>query len=141
MYKYLIKIRELFSDNFCIKLLGYYKNKNQIFMNKIFNYIPFKITKNILKFRNYNYYYKKDNIIYFNSVEKITILPLYLSFKIDNLEIRDILKKYQNNFPLWLILHNENLQEPEHINIQFITKNITLDYQKVKDKKLYEILT
>lgn len=144
MYKYYLLARNFFVDNFSCKLLGYFKENYKVQHSKYLSIIPFFIISYFMKYNKYNYYFEKDNLIYLNNNKNISILPVILSIKIKGKEILDLIRKYQNNVPIWLIIYNEKIKiDPnnENIKIKLLTEEKSFKYSEVKNKTLFQILT
>jgi hypothetical protein len=142
-----------------------FNKDNKIFNNKFIitciQYIPFFFY--VLKFLNFNILYEIDNLYFYddskfslinylsnkgNELPKINIL--LFSFKLvdddnnkNNIDIIDNIRKYHYNVPLNIILHQENIEWFNKIEINGLNTGKIIkkkcDINDVKYNKLYDI--
>lgn len=122
------------------------ENKKIIKRTYLLRIFPYFLVNIFTKKRNH--ILVENNIYnYINYEEKFFINPIItlvqLKKKNKIIDITNKIKKYKNNFPLWLVLQNENFINYEKIIISKnkILNDITteIDINKNSDKILYEI--
>ena len=128
MISYLIKLRELFINNFNVSIYlininktNYYFNKSQIF----FKIIPFSIIKFINSYTNNNIIYKIDNIYYITNTQYNTILPIIFNMSVYNdinykKCITSNIKYFMFSIPFDFILKNLNIEHYEYLYIKYM---------------------
>lgn len=135
---YIINIRNRFSAT----LIGSIKD-NKIKKYSYSNILPMDAYK---LFIDKPYIYKL-NEKYHISDNKFTVIPLLKEVKLVNdteeLDITDIIKKYDNSISLWMVLYIEQLNMYNKIIIKInrivYDEEIERNIENVKMKKLYEI--
>ena len=127
---YLLYIREVFINNFCVSIQSIQINKTIIKNSILFTLlriIPFFIIKFLFNFFNIKYVYLLDNIYFSNYSNNFSIKPMFLSFELlssnEVTSIKDIMRKYNLTIPLWFLLYNEKLEAYDKFRIKFLLKS------------------
>jgi len=142
----LIQIRDFFISNFNIQIYGIIYNNNIYYLNGIYPFIPFYIIKIITKCLHIFIIYVKDNIYYSTKSDNqpISILPLILKFKINDIELKFKLKYYNLFIPInFFISHNNFNVQHSIINIKYLKKQKIyeklLTFTNFNNKMIYEL--
>ena len=142
----LIQIRDFFISNFNIQIYGIIYNNNIYYLNGIYPFIPFYIIKIITKILHIFIIYIKDNIYYSTKSDNqpISILPLILKFKINEIELKFKLKYYNLFIPInFFISHNNFDVQHSTINIKYLKKQKIYDkiltFTNFNNKMIYEL--
>ena len=142
----LIQIRDFFISNFNIQIYGIIYNNNIYYLNGIYPFIPFYIIKIITKILHIFIIYMKDNIYYSTKSDNqpISILPLILKFKINEIELKFKLKYYNLFIPInFFISHNNFDVQHSILNIKYLKKQKIyekiLTFTNFNNKMIYEL--
>ena len=135
---YLLKIRDLFMSNFGINIKGI-QYKNNIYECKysfLFKFYPFYFTKFFAKLFNIRFIYELDNSYFITGDTKNHILPIIMSFKVDNLDLTPTIKYYNSLIPFDFFLKNNNIKSYQNIDIKYICKG-KINYKLILKENIH----
>ena len=128
---YLINLRNFLVRTFNSFLSGIIV-ENKIYKLWFFKIIPLNIYSFIFYFLKYDYFYRCDGVYFYSVKCRPSIIPIIYEAKcsVDDktIDMIHIFSKYQNNFPLWIILENENIRNTESLDVKLINNGQIIDY-------------
>ena len=137
----LSQMRDFIISNLFTKILGINDN-NRLIKNSclliILNIIPYFIINFIFNLFEIYFLYKKDDIIYYSNKKDTKLGPILLEAQLNNVDIKSVLDKYDNNVPLHLIFQNENIDitDSSIIKVKYMTlgsmKEKSFNYKNIK---------
>jgi len=108
-----IKIREIL---ICKKPLYFIGKGKIIKINKFLKLFPLFLLERLYK--NYQIVYKKEDL-YMITKSKLCIIPYIVNFHIGNKDYEDVIKKFNGNIPLFVVLDLLNLSQNVIIYIKY----------------------
>ena len=130
IYIILLRMHNLLTNNFNVKICAVYKNnilyKLYNILIIIFKLIPFCIINYIFYLLGYQIIYTTNNIYNITNIDKIHIIPIILEFKIindDNIyDLTHSIKKYSSSIPLIFFINENKIKKYDKLEI-IILKN------------------